>query len=157
MNAFSLESFRDVILDGYLIFTDAVETGEEINGCNFITSTTREGVHCALLNTGFQFIPEGGNPTQETYWMKRNGTERLRYHPIREKPMRIFAAAISSGLKTRIDFFCHERSNAAYDVMRELLELGYKVMTYDPNKRVIPTWYMIEPSEGAVPVIREIR
>ncbi|TSC62012.1 MAG: hypothetical protein G01um101448_391 [Parcubacteria group bacterium Gr01-1014_48] len=157
MGAFSLESLKGIVANGYLIFTDAVETGEQINGCNFITSTTREGVDCALLNAGFQFIIEASDSAREMYWMQRHAGENLRYHPIHEKPARIFEAAPDNGLKTQIDFFCHQNHDAAYDVVRELLELGYKVMVCNPKHRATEAWYLLEPGENGIPAIRQIK
>ena len=156
---FTLETLKNRTLDGFLMFTNAIETGGEINGHNFITGSTRPGIDLALMNIGFQFIPEGGSPSSGMYSMHRHNREKLRYHPIREKASRAFQAAIDHGLKTRIDFFCHQNSDAAYDVVRELLDLGYTVMTFDPKNRIVefPAWHLIEPSEGALPVIREIR
>ena len=154
---FMLESLKDRTLDGFLMFTNAVETGETINGHNFITESTRPGIDLALMNAGFQFIPEGGNPSLEMYWMQRHGTEKLRYYPIREKVFRPFQAALDHNLKTRIDFFCHQNSDAAYDVACELLDLGYIMMVFDLRNQIVETTYLIEPSESALPIIREIR
>ena len=150
---FTLASLQSQVLNGFLLFTDAVETGEDIAGIVFLSNTTREGIDIALLNTGFNFIPEKDNVQTETFWMHRELNEHLRYHPIREKSFSVFNVAIDKGLKTRIDFFCHEPSNAAYDVVIELLKLGYTILLFPPSNALIDELFLIEPgSESTIKI-----
>ena len=85
------------------------------------------------------------------YWMKKNEKENLRYHPIRDKDMPLIKTALAQGMKTRIDFFCREKSNAAYNVVSELLKLGYKVLLFSPHSNSIKTLFLVEP-EGETTV-----
>ena len=151
---FTLASLQSQVLNGFLLFTDAVETGEEIAGIVFLSNTTREGIDIALLNTGFNFIPEKGNVQTETFWMHRESNEHLRYHPIREKSFSVFNVALDKGFKTRVDFFCNQISTAAFDVTRELLNLGYKVMTYNPEHANV--WHLIFTDDNGNTVIQEV-
>ncbi len=57
--------------------------------------------------------------------MHRGEKENLRYFP----SCPFFYLRIA-GMKTRIDFFSQNKSNAVYDVVSELLKLGYKVVLY---------------------------
>lgn len=60
------------------------------------------------------------------------------------------------GLKTRIDFFCHEAGDVAYDVVESILKFGYKAMVFPPEQQVIQELYLIEPDENGNPMISRI-
>lgn len=64
--------------------------------------------------------------------------------------------ALACGMKTRIDFFCRTKSDAAYDVVNELLKLGYKVVAFPPENKVIEQWFLIELDANKTPTIKEI-
>lgn len=131
MNAqeFTMESLKNTQLQGYLIFTDAIETGDEENGIIVITDETRSGVDIALMDAGFRCIPDRDIACPGMYWMQRKENEVLRYHPLVEKKhFSLMTTAKAEGCKTRIDFFCSEKSDVAYDVVSALLKLGYKVL-----------------------------
>lgn len=147
-----LENLRDAVANGYLIFTDAVETGDYRDGVIFMTQDTKPGIDQALMNVGFEF--EGnGNPASGMYWMKKKEGLGLRYHPIKDKDMPLIKTAIVRGMKTRIDFFCHEKSDVVFDVVSELLRLKYRVLLSDPHHRVIEEVFLIESgTDGGVKI-----
>ena len=153
---FTLDSLKDVELNGYLIFTDATETGEDTGVCIVITGDTKPGVDVALMNAGFNFVHERVSHVKDMYWMERGEKENLRYHPVPDDdpPMK---TAITQGMKTRIDFFCREKGNAAYDVVNELLKLGYKVLTFTPHNILIEKLFLIELGANGSPVVQEVK
>lgn len=101
---FIINALKDCELNGYLIFTDAVETRE---GSCIITDKTKLGVDFALREAGFHFEVDNrlDSPSQGLYWMKKGEKEYLRYFPITDKDFPIIKAAIKHGMKTRTDFF----------------------------------------------------
>lgn len=149
---FTLDYLKNRILSGYLFFTDAEETGEERD---WVTSATRGGVDMALLSAGFNFIPDMADPRHNLYWMKRGDTESLRYHVLKSKGIPFFEAAKEKGMKTRIDFFCREAGDAAYDVAQKLLEFGYKVFLHPPDGNA--NIYLMELDENWSVTISEIK
>lgn len=153
--AFVLENLKDVKINGYLIFTDATETGEDRGGIVFITSKTKPGVDRALMNAGFYFDVDRCNSSSGMYWMRKTD-QTLRYHPLKDKDMPLIKTAITLGMKTRIDFFCQEKSNVAYDVVNELLKLGYKVLLFSPHSVIIEQLFLVESGTDAVIKISEV-
>lgn len=150
---FTLETLKNSKLNGYIIFTDAAETGEKLErGWVIITSNTKPEVDMALMDAGFYFEDNRiNNPSQGLYWMKRGEKENLRYHPIKDKDFPLIKLALSQGMKTRIDFFCgNQKSNAAYDVINELLKLGYKVMVFPPKGNIISRWFLLQLKENQI-------
>jgi hypothetical protein len=70
-------------------------------------------------------------------WLRRNETEgNLRFHFVDSTSMgaEIAKEEIAAGMKTRIDFFFHGRSDAAYDVASSLIECGHRVMARPVEK-----------------------
>lgn len=153
---FALEALKKKTLNGHLLFTDAVETGEDIGGKIVITDSTREGVDMALLQARFRFIPEASNSPAGMYLMVRNGNERLLYHPIRSTGYPPADMALDQNLATRIDFFCHSASNAAFDVVTELLCRGYRILTFLPESKSIKNWYLLSLDEIGNLIIKEV-
>lgn len=152
--AFTLENLKDVQLNGYLIFTDATETGEDRGDIIVITSETKPGVDQALMNAGFNFDVDHGDSSSGMYWMQKAEHQSLRYHPIKDKDMPLIKIALAQGMKTRIDFFCHEKSNVAYDVVNELLGLGHKVLLFSPHNAMIEQLFLVEVEPGTDTVIK---
>src|SRR3989344_3203230 len=93
---FTIESLKNSELNGYLIFTDAAETGEDNGACIVLTSETKPGVDIALMNAGFNFTLERSR-VSGMYWMERGSKENLRYHPVKNKDFPLVKTAIAQG------------------------------------------------------------
>ena len=155
-DGFSLDQLKNVELNGYLIFTDATETSENRDGIVIMSNNTRPGVDEALMNAGFNFTGDGSS-SKGMYWMKKTEKENLRYHPIRDKDMPLIETALAQGMKTRIDFFCRQKSSMAYDAVNELLKLGYKILLFSPQSRIIGALFLVKPGEGVGAEISEVK
>lgn len=152
---FTMESLKNTELNGYLVFTDATETCEDNGVCIVLTSETKPGIDVALMNAGFSFT-DRIDYSRDVFWMERGVKENLRYHPIKNKDFPSAKTAIVQGLKTRIDFFCREKGDAAYDVVHELLKFGYKILAFPPQNHVIEKLFLIELDKYQKPVIRVV-
>src|SRR5205085_8796417 len=109
-------------------------TGDDRGGVIVTTNETKPGVGEALMNAGFHFdLSSSRNSSSGMYWMQKTRCQSLRYHPIKDTDAPLIQAALARGMKTRIDFFCREKSDVAYDVVNELMKLGYKVLLFSPH------------------------
>ena len=144
MSEMTLDIFKGTTPYGYLVFTDAIETGEDMGEFVVIIDNTRPGIDHALMNIGFSFDVPGHHSPPGMYWMQKTDQGSLRYHPILDKGIPLMITALAYGMKTRIDFFCPMESNVAYEVVSELLRFGYRVLFFSPRSVMIKKLFLAE-------------
>ena len=152
MSEIILESLKGATPYGYMVFTDAIKTGEDTGGLVVITDDTRPGIDQALLNVGFHFDVPGDYSPPGMYWMRKADQESLRYHPIVDKGISLMQTALSCAMQTRIDFFCPMQSDVAYEVVSELLRLGYRVLFFSLPSGMIKKLFLAQRGAEGVKV-----
>lgn len=108
----NLEQLQHYFHRGMLIFTDDAE---------------QRGIDNRLISTGLRLEMEMSRPSAEMWYLRRNGSDLVRYHPVTAQMIEFQDVAVE-GLNTRIDFLDGSEP-LIYDVCKAILDCpaGFRV------------------------------
>ncbi len=107
-----------------------------------------------LMNSGYLLIPELDRPGVRS-WMERtvdNRKESIIYHPLAPKDPQ---ETRRLDMQTRINFVGGGQSDAVYDVAREMLEAGHRILV-PPLNRLMDRLYHFKPGDKYLSEVVEL-